>query len=203
MRNRRASGSRDAYLFSKVKQDEIIIEYGKRFGLPYVIVRPGFVYGPGKKAIPGRVGTDTFGVFLHLGGSNRIPFTYVDNCAEAIALAGLRKGVDGEVFNIVDDDLPSSRQFLRQYKRNVRPFKSVYVPHALSYGLCFLWEKYSTWSHGQLPPAFSRGGWHAFWKKTIYSNEKLKARLSWTPSVTMADGLRRYFEACRNVGRDA
>jgi nucleoside-diphosphate-sugar epimerase len=196
-------GRRDAYLFSKVKQDEIVTDYGKRFGIPYVIVRPGVVYGPGKKAITGRIGTDTFGIFLHLGGANKIPFTYVDNCAEAIALAGLRSGVDGEVFNIVDDDLPSSRQFLRQYKRNVRKFKSIYIPHAISYALCSLWERYSTWSQGQLPPAFNRGGWHSFWKKTTYSNEKLKARLSWVPSVSMADGLSRYFEACRNAGRDA
>jgi nucleoside-diphosphate-sugar epimerase len=196
-------GSRDAYLFSKVKQDELVTEYGKKFGVPYVIVRPGVVYGPGKSAITGRVGTDTFGIFLHLGGSNQIPLTYVDNCAEAIALAGLKSGVDGEVFNIVDDDLPSSRQFLRQYKKNVRQFKSVYIPHAMSYALCSLWERYSTWSHGQLPPAFNRGAWHAFWKKTTYSNEKLKKRLNWAPTVSMADGLSRYFEACRTAGRDA
>jgi nucleoside-diphosphate-sugar epimerase len=194
---------RDAYIFAKVRQDEMVAEYGKRFEIPYVIVRPGAVYGPGKEGITGRVGTDTFGVFLHLGGSNKIPFTYVDNCAEAIALAGLKKGVDGEVFNIVDDDLPSSRQFLRQYKRNVKRFTSIYVPHALSYALCYLWERYSKWSHGQLPPAFSRNGWHSFWKSTRYSNEKLKTRLGWTPRVSTADGLSRYFEACRNVGRNA
>lgn len=195
-------GQRDAYVFAKVRQDEMVTEYGKKFAIPYVIVRPGSVYGPGKK-VPGRVGIDTFGVFLHLGGSNTIPLTYVDNCAEAIALAGLRKGVDGEIFNIVDDDLPSSRQFLRQYKRNVRRFKSIYVPHAVSYALCYLWERYATWSKGQLPPAFSRSGWHAFWKKTTYSNEKLKARLSWTPRVPTAEGLKRYFEASRNEGLDA
>src|SRR5688572_24696724 len=34
----------DAYSFAKAKQDEIVIEYGKKFKLPYVIVRPGFVY---------------------------------------------------------------------------------------------------------------------------------------------------------------
>jgi nucleoside-diphosphate-sugar epimerase len=196
-------GSRDAYLFSKVKQDEIVTEYGKKFGVPYVLVRPGVVYGPGKSAITGRVGTDTFGVFLHLGGSNKIPFTYVDNCAEAIALAGLKGGVDGEAFNVVDDDLPTSRQFLRQYKKNVRQFKSVYIPHAMSYALCSLWEQYSRWSHGQLPPAFNLSGWHAFWKKTTYSNDKLKARLNWTPRISTAEGLRRYFEACRKAGLDA
>src|SRR5271157_5323651 len=131
----------EAYCFAKVKQDEIVTEYGKKFGVPYVIVRPGYVYGPGKDAIPGRVGTGTFGVFLHLGGSNPMPFTYVDNCAEAIALAGVKEGIDGEVFNIVDDNLLSSRQFLRLYKKNVRRFKSIYIPHALSYILCFMWER--------------------------------------------------------------
>lgn len=187
----------DAYCFAKVKQDEIVTEYGRRFGIPYVIVRPGYVYGPGSKAISGRVGIHKFGVFLHLGGSSTVPLTYVDNCADAIALAGLKKGLDGEVFNVVDDELPSSRQFLRQYKQNVRHFKSIYLPHALSYALCYLWEHFSTWSKGQLPGTFNLGQWHAFWKKTRYTNEKLRSRVGWTPKVPMAEGLRRYFEACR------
>src|SRR5205807_6697483 len=37
--------------------------------------------------------------------------------------------VDGEVFNVVDDDLPSSREFLHLYKKNVRNFASLYLPH--------------------------------------------------------------------------
>lgn len=193
----------DAYSFAKVKQDELVMEYCGKFGLPYVIVRPGYVYGPGKKAISGRVGIDSFGVFLHLGGSNTIPFTYVENCAEAIALAGLKAGVNGEVFNVVDDDLPSSRQFLRLYKKKVRRFTSLYVPHAVSYGLCYLWEKYSIWSEGQLPLAFNRREWHASWKKTRYSNGKLKARLGWTPKVPTAEGLARFFKGCRNGGGGA
>ncbi len=61
-----------------------------------------------------------FGPFLHFGGFNSIPFTYVDNCAEAIVLAGLVSGVEGEIFNVLDDDTPSSRQFLKMYKQNVR-----------------------------------------------------------------------------------
>jgi nucleoside-diphosphate-sugar epimerase len=187
----------DAYSFAKVKQDELIMEYNKQFGLPYTIVRPGLVYGPGSLAISGRVGIDTFGVFLHLGGTNVIPFTYVDNCAEAIALAGLTDGIDGEIFNVVDDNLVSSREFLRLYKQNVRHFKSFYIPHGISYALCYLWEWYSEWSEGQLPPSFTRGKWYWLWKKTRYSNKKLKTRLGWEPKVSTVEGLRRYFEACR------
>jgi nucleoside-diphosphate-sugar epimerase len=193
----------EAYCYGKLKQEEIVAEYGKKFGMPYVVVRPGSVYGEGNPAITGRVGIDTFGFFLHLGGSNTIPFTHVNNCSEAIILAGLVKGVDGEIFNVVDDDLPSSRQFLRLYKKNVRDFWSAYVPHAVSYILCHLWEMYSEWSKGQLPPAFNRRRWHNDWKKTRYSNEKLKTRLGWTQRVPTAEGLRRYFQSSRQGERHA
>ncbi len=79
----------EAYCFAKIKQDDMVIDYGRQFGVPYVIVRPGYVIGPGKSGIVGRVGIGTFGLFLHLGGGNRMPFTYIDNCADAIVLAGL------------------------------------------------------------------------------------------------------------------
>ena len=83
-----------------------------------MILRPGTVFGPGKKDLSGRVGIDTFGVFIQVGGSNLLPLTFVDNCADAIVLAGLKPGVDGEVFNVVDDDLLTSSQFLRAYQKS-------------------------------------------------------------------------------------
>ena len=193
----------DAYCFAKVKQDEIVTEYGRKFGIPYVIVRPGYVYGPGRLAISSRVGITTFGLFLHLGGSNLMPFTYVDNCAAAIVLAGLKPGIDGEVFNVIDDDLPSSRQFLSLYKQKVRKFRSLYIPHVVSHTLCCTWERYSNWSEGQLPPVFNNRKWHAYWKKTCYSNDKLKRRVGWMPKVGRAEAFRQYFESCQAGGRGA
>ena len=187
----------EAYCYAKAKQDDLVLDYGKKYGVPYVLVRPGVVYGPGNEGISGRVGIRTFGIFLHLGGNNKIPLTYVENCAEAIVLAGLKSGVEGEVFNIVDDDLPSSRSFLRQYKKRVRPFPSVYLPHALSYLFCFLWEWYSGWSNEQLPPAFNRKKWHAYWKGSRYTNSKMKERLGWRQLVPTREALESHFESCR------
>ena len=187
----------DAYSFAKIRQEQVVAGHGAALGIPCVTIRPGYVYGPGNEPIPGRVGLGTFGVFLHLGGSNTLPLTYVDNCADAIVLAGLAPDVDGETFNVVDDDLPSSREFLRLYKRQVRRFRSIYLPHAVSYALCWAWERYSHWSHGQLPPTFNRRMWQAYWGRTRYSNAKIKARLGWTPGVSTSEGLRRYFASCR------
>ncbi len=189
----------EAYTYGKVKQDELVLEYGRNYNLPYVIVRPSVVFGPGKAKITDRIGTSTFGLFLHLGHSNRIPLTYVDNCADAIVLAGLVEGIEGHVFNISDDDLPTSRQFLRLYKRRVRWFLSIPIPYRVWYAFCALWEKYSIWSGGQIPPVFNRRGCAVSWKGNRYSNEKAKRLLGWQPRVPMRESLARFFEYLRSV----
>jgi len=189
----------EAYVYGKVKQDELLLEYSKKYYIPYVIVRPAVVFGPGKTFIPARVGIDTFGLFLHLGGGIRIPFTYVDNCAEAVVLAGLTKGIDGHIFNVVDDEIPTSRQFLRAYKKNVRNFKSVYVPYRLFYLFSYFWENYSKWSKGQMPPAFNRRKCAIYWKGNRYSNQKAKELLGWEPRVPFTEALVRYFDYQRET----
>src|SRR5439155_26984706 len=78
----------DAYGFGKVKQEELVKEYGEKYKLPYVILRPGYVFGPGKTELNRRVGVGAFGFFIQVNGSNFLPLTFVDNCAEAIVLAG-------------------------------------------------------------------------------------------------------------------
>lgn len=192
-----------AYTFAKSKQEEMVAAYADRKKFDIVTLRPGVVYGPGNENIHGRVGIGTFGVFLHLGGSNKIPFSYVDNCAEAVVLAGLVEGVNGEVFNVVDDQLPSSRQFLRLYKKQVKRFRSIYVPRWASYCFCSLWERYSRWSNWQLPNAFNRNEWHVSWKKTVYANDKLKKRLGWAQKIPTSKALEIYFESCRQKNTNA
>src|SRR5437762_4731176 len=54
----------DAYGFGKLKQEELVREYGEKYKLPYVILRPGYVFGPGKTELNGRVGINTFGFFI-------------------------------------------------------------------------------------------------------------------------------------------
>jgi nucleoside-diphosphate-sugar epimerase len=187
----------DPYCYGKIKQDELVMAYAREHGMPCVIVRPGPVYGPGKKALTGRVGTDTFGVFLHFGGSNPLPLIFIDNCAEAIVRAALVEGIDGETFIAVDDELPASTEFLRLYKKNVRRFFSIYVPYRCFYLLNWLWEIYSKWSEGQLPPVFNRRQCAAYYQPQRYSNRKLKELTGWRPSVPFEEASRRYFEFMR------
>ncbi len=190
----------EAYCYAKAMQEDIVREYGARHGLPFVLVRPGVVYGPGNKGLTGRVGIGTFGLFLHLGGRNPIPLTFVENCADAIVLAGLVQGVDSEAFNVVDDNPPTSRTLLGLYKRNVRRFRSLYVPYPVGYFLSYLWEKYSERSEGQIPMAFNRRKWINYWKGCHYSNDKLKKLLGWQQRVPFQEGIQKYFEFQKRAG---
>jgi nucleoside-diphosphate-sugar epimerase len=184
----------DAYAFGKLKQEQLVREYGRNRGLPYVILRPGTVFGPGKTALSGRIGIDTFGCFIQVAGSNLLPLTFVDNCAEALVLAGLVPGIDGETFNVVDDDLLTSRQFLRLYKKRRGRFRSIPVPYPVAAGFCRLWEGYSRRSKGQVPPAFNRRRCAAEWKGNRFSNKKLRERLGWTPKVEMREAVARFLD---------
>ena len=189
----------DAYAYGKLKQDDVVTAYGTDRAIPYTILRPGIVFGPGRAgSILGRSGVDTFGFFMHITGRFPIPLTYVDNCAQAIVMAGLADGVDGEVFNVVDDNLPSSTALVRLVKRNLGRFFSVRVPYHLFFLFCYAWERYAARSQNQLPPLFNRRMCAVYHKGNRYSNEKLKRIVGWAPKVCMDEALALYFRYMRS-----
>jgi nucleoside-diphosphate-sugar epimerase len=127
-----------------------------------------------------------------------MPLTYVENCADAIVLAGLTPGIEGEELNIVDDDLPRSREFLRRYKRGVRRITTIPIPYCVFYLFNVAWEKYSVWSGGQLPPVFNHRTCEAYYKGQTFSNQKAKTLLGWRPRLGMNEALDRFCAYARD-----
>jgi nucleoside-diphosphate-sugar epimerase len=181
----------DAYTFGKLKQEEIIREFGSAHHIPFVILRPGTVFGPGKRDLTGRIGLRKSRLFLHVGGSNLLPLSYVDNCADAVVLAGLCPGVEDETFNVVDDELLTSRQFLQAYRGKVGGFITVPVPYFAAYILCALWETCAGITK-KLPPVFNRRRCAAEWKGNRFTNRKLHERLGWKPRVALNEAMSSY-----------
>ena len=176
--------------------------YGTERAIPYTILRPGVVFGPGRTgSILGRCGVDTFGFFMHVTGRYPVPLTYVDNCAEAIVMTGLADGVNAEVFNVVDDSLPSSAALVRIVKQQLGRFFSVRVPYRLFFLFCRAWEGYAAWSQNQLPPVFNRKMCAAYHKGNRYSNDKLKQMVGWAPAVPMEEALARYFQYMKSAAQ--
>jgi nucleoside-diphosphate-sugar epimerase len=187
---------RDVYSHSKLRQEQLFWEYREKYGFELVVLRPGVIYGPGGGHFSNRVGLSLFGRFLHLGGNNLLPLTYVDNCAEAIVVAALYPGANGQVYNVVDDDLVTSKQYLSLYKDRVKPLRSVPVPYfALMWGSQMV-ERYSERSRGQLPAIFTPYKTRAMWGGNQFSNAKLKS-IGWRPLISTREGLERAFAAFR------
>lgn len=187
---------RDVYSHSKLRQEQLFWEYRDKFGFELVVLRPGVIYGPGGGHFSNRVGLNLFGMFVHLGGRNLLPLTYVENCAEAIVVAALHPGAAGEIYNVVDDDLVTSGEYLALYKKQVRPMRSVRVPYfALMWGSRLV-EGYSRRSKGQLPAIFTPYKTRAMWGGNRFSNEKLKG-IGWRPLISTREGLARAFAAFR------
>jgi nucleoside-diphosphate-sugar epimerase len=191
---------RDPYSYAKLRQEQLFRERRSEQGYELVVLRPGVIYGPGGSGLSARVGIGFPGLFLHLGGRNLLPLTYVENCAEAVVVAGRSPQAAGQVYNVHDDDLPTAAQYLRQYRRQVQRLRAVSVPYGMLRLLARTVEGYHLRSRGQLPAVLTPYKVATTWKGHRFSNARLKA-LGWRPPVSTAEGLARTFAALREEAR--
>jgi nucleoside-diphosphate-sugar epimerase len=187
---------RDAYSQAKVHQERLFWEYQRLHGFELVVLRPGVVYGPGGSHFSDRVGLRIGRWQLHLGGNNVLPLTYVTNCAEAVVVAGTHRQSAGQIYNVHDDDLPTCRQYLRAYRREVQNIPSLSVPYFATHFLSRILAKYHAYSRGQLPAVLTPYKVASQWGGNRFDNSKLRS-LGWKPLVSTAKGLEQSFLAFR------
>jgi nucleoside-diphosphate-sugar epimerase len=183
---------RDIYSHAKLRQEQLFWQYHEKYRFPLVVLRPGVVYGPEGPALSSRIGVNLLGLFLHFGANNPLPLTYVDNCADAIVTAGRHADSAGKVYNVVDDDLLTARQYLRAYRRGVKRIRYISLPYFVVQGLSKLVERYHVYSKGQLPAVFSPYKSACLWKPHSFDNNRLKS-IGWRQRVATPEGIARTF----------
>jgi nucleoside-diphosphate-sugar epimerase len=188
---------RDPYTFSKVVQEQVCWDARAEWNLPLVVVRPGNIYGPGREVLSARVGIKVGPVLLRLGGRQQLPYTYVDNCAEAIVRAGYTPGIEGESFNIVDDDLPTGIQLVNKHRRALGSLPTVAIPLWALGPLARGYTAYTRYSRGQLPPILTPHRVAAMWNAVRYTNVKAKTKLDWSCRTTLEQGMDAAFQALK------
>jgi nucleoside-diphosphate-sugar epimerase len=188
---------RDGYALAKLHQEELVRERMQKLGRELVVLRPGVIYGPGGSPYSNRVGANVFGWFLHLGGSNLLPLSYVDNCAEAVAVACSSPAAAAGTFNVHDNDLVSCRQYLKRFNREVGGLRPVRIPYWVLMLVSHAVERYHVWSKGQLPAAFTPYVTRSLYRGRRYDNSRLRS-IGWRPLVSTDEGLQRTFEYFRS-----
>ncbi len=191
---------RDHYSHAKLRQEQLFSDHRAKHDLRYCVLRPGVIYGPGGGAFSSRVGIQLPGIFLYLGRDNLLPLSYVDNCAEAICIAAERARFDGDVYNVNDDELITCGEYLRRYRAEVGPIRTLRSPYLATMLLSGAVQWYHRHSRGQLPPIFTPYKTRTMWKGNRFSNARLHA-LGFSPIVPTDEGLRRTFEYLREKAR--
>ena len=192
---------RDHYSHAKLRQERLFWEYQQRNGFELVVLRPGVIYGPGCGHFSNRVGLTIGKWQLHFGGSNLLPISYVDNCAEAVVIAGTHHRAAGQVYNVHDNDLPTCRGYLRAYRKHVMDIRSISVPYFGVQLISAMVAKYHRYSKGQLPAILTPYKAANLWGGNRFDNSKLHS-VGWKQLVSTAEGLYRSFAAFR-IGVDA
>lgn len=182
---------RDPYTYSKVVQERVARERLAASGTRLVVLRPGVIIGPARGALSDRIGLKIGAWRLRVTGRRTLPYTFVENCAEAVVQAAVVPLEDDLVCNVLDDGLPTPREVLRAYRGAGRPVRTVPVPPWLMHRLCRWYHRYCEWSTRQLPPVLTEYRSRSAWTALRYSNRCARQRLRWTPRVPMDEALRR------------
>ena len=104
----------DGYTQSKVESEQLALQYARESGLPLVVLRPGFIYGPGDRTVLPRILENLRrGRMRYLGNGRRAMNTiYVGNLVDAMFLAAEEPKAIGQVFNLTDGEAVSKRRFI-------------------------------------------------------------------------------------------
>jgi len=99
---------------TKMKAENIIDEYAKKFGLNYTILRLTNVYGSGGKSGVNNLIRESLkeGKIVVNGGEQILNFIFIDDVIELIRLVLLNDKLSGEIFNIGSKDTISLKKFV-------------------------------------------------------------------------------------------
>ncbi|MCS6851280.1 MAG: NAD(P)-dependent oxidoreductase [Gemmataceae bacterium] len=88
----------------KIEAEQLALEYSQRHGLDLVILRPGFIYGPGdQRNLPKLVEAIRRGTFRYIGSRNHVvPIVHVSDVVQAMVRAARVAAARGRIYNITD-----------------------------------------------------------------------------------------------------
>ena len=106
--------SRDPAADVKIELERLALEVGHGPGPEVVILRPGFIYGPGDPGnLPRIIGALRRGKFAYIGSRDHvIPIVHVGDVVQAMLLAAQAPGAKGRVYQITDGSRTTIGQFI-------------------------------------------------------------------------------------------
>jgi len=188
--------SRDDYAQVKIIQEQLVRDWAAAGeGRQLTVLRPGLVYGPGE-LWHALLGIEILpSVWLGAGSLTALPMAWVENVADAFALAALRHPLPDATLNLVDDHCPSIRRYVRAVRPLVEaPPRIVQLGYPMTRALVTAAAVINRRALGgrlKLPGGLSPLPFEARFRPLRYSNEAAKQVLGWRPQFEFPETLGR------------
>jgi nucleoside-diphosphate-sugar epimerase len=181
----------DGYTQTKAEAEFVVQRHVREHGLPAVILRPGFIYGPGDRhALPRIIEKLESGKMKFLGRGDRVVNnTAIENLCDAILLAVEKPGIDGETFNIRDERLVTREEFINTIADYLEKPHPRHVPEWAGRLLVGPIETFARLRGSQSPPFLTRAQLKFMTLNLDFSIAKAKRVLGYEPRVDFRDGI--------------
>jgi nucleoside-diphosphate-sugar epimerase len=192
----------DGYTCSKAEAEVVLRRHVEEYQFPAVVLRPGFIYGPGDRhVLPPLAQRLMAGKMKLIGdGKKKLNNTYVGNLVDAIFLALEKDGVLGETFNIRDERLVDRIEFVGTIADYLKCPRPGHVPLWLAKGITAVIEPLARLRGATEAPMLTKARLKFLALNLDYSIAKAKQKLGYQPKVDFQDGMRLALEWLTSEG---
>ena len=184
--------SGDPYIDSKIDAERMVRVSVDRGGPEVVILRPGFVYGPGdRRFLPTLFDALARRQFVYVGdGAKLLNLSYVDDVATAMLLASSTPAASGEAYNVTDGTETSLRAFVELLCGALGiPAPTRHIPPPVAWAACYAVEALARARRARHAPRLSRGRMRFLYYNQHYSGAKARQELGYRPRFTYREGV--------------
>jgi len=192
------ANARGHYSRSKLAADRLALA-AARAGARVVVLRPGLLYGPGKRPPLARQSFAVKGWRLILARPDYpLPLSYVDNAADAVWLALRQPEAVGQAFTVVDDNVRQNMLVSLYRAASGEVWRPVFLPVRVVALVACLAERGLRLARRRSPISYHqvRRATDRAW----YDCSRAERVLGWRPAVSVEEGLHRCFSAPATAG---
>jgi nucleoside-diphosphate-sugar epimerase len=184
----------DGYTQTKVESERLALAYAREHGVPVVVLRPGFTYGPHDRTVlPKLIEALRRRHVRYLGTGRRAMNTiYVGNLVDAMFLAAEEPRAVGQVYNLTDGERVSKRRFIEALADGVgvpRP-RPVPVPLWAARPLAAWMEARARRQGATAAPVLTQARVKFLGLDLDFSIEKARRELGYRPRYSFDEGMR-------------
>jgi nucleoside-diphosphate-sugar epimerase len=184
---------RDGYSQSKMEAEQLAMRYYHDFGVPVVVLRPGFIYGPRDPVVLPRLieGLKRRAIrYPGSRGATALNTIYVGNLVHAIFLAIESEQAVGQVYNLTDGEAVSKRRFVGKIADAMGlPHPHLMPPYWLAFLVTWCIDKAARLRGAKRAPEINFTRLKFLGLNLDFSIDKARTELGYRPRWSFDDGM--------------